>query len=94
MIVQFDEAGDLLLSAEQAAGLLHAPLDEFLDDLRAGYVYSIVERGSGDDAGHVRATLRRRGTEVRLILEAATGRVLDQAGPTAGTARDAAAQAG
>jgi hypothetical protein len=50
-----------------------------LADLRAGVVYSVVERGEGEDAGRLRLTLRRRATSRTLVVEAATGLVL-QAG--------------
>lgn len=79
--VELDAAGDLVLAAEDAARLLGAPLPAFLADLRAGRVYSVVERGEGEDAGRLRATLRRRGAEVRLVVEAATGRVLEVGTP-------------
>lgn len=74
--VEIDAAGDVVLDAEAMAALLGAPLDEVLADLRAGAVYSVVERGEGADAGRLRLTLRRRATSRTLIVEAATGRVL------------------
>jgi hypothetical protein len=74
--VEIDAAGDIALSAEQAAGLLGVPLADFLRDLKAGHVFSVVERGEGADAGRLRLTLRRRGRERRLLVEAATGRVI------------------
>ncbi|MGK7870324.1 DUF6522 family protein [Falsiroseomonas sp. E2-1-a20] len=75
--VEIDEAGDVVLSAEQAAGLLGVALEDFLADLRAGHVYSVIERGEGADAGRIRLTLHRRSTRRRLVVEAATGRVLE-----------------
>jgi hypothetical protein len=74
--VEIDEAGNAVLTADQAATLLGVPLPAFMADLRAGIVYSVVERGEGADAGTLRLTLRRRGTERRLVVEAATGRVV------------------
>ncbi|WP_372616723.1 DUF6522 family protein [Falsiroseomonas sp.] len=74
--VELDAAGDVALPAEQAARLLGVPLDDFLADLRAGVVYSVVERGEGEDAGTLRLTLRRRATSRVLVVEAATGRVI------------------
>jgi hypothetical protein len=74
--VEIDEAGDVALSAEQAAALLGVGLEDFLADLQAGHVYSVVERGEGADAGRLRLTLHRRSTRRRLVVEAATGRVL------------------
>ena len=75
--VEFDAAGDPVLRAEQAAALLGVTLEAFLADLRAGHVYSIVERGEGLDAGRLRLTLRNRATERRLVVDAANGRVLE-----------------
>jgi hypothetical protein len=74
--VELDAAGDVVLPAEAMARLLGAPLEAVLADLRAGIVYSVVERGEGEDAGRLRLTLRRRGTSVSLLVDAATGRVM------------------
>lgn len=79
--VEIDAAGDAVLTADQAAGLLGVPLPAFLADLRAGAVFSVVERGEGADAGTLRLTLRRRATERRLVVDAATGRVIAAEGP-------------
>lgn len=74
--VEIGPDGNPVLPAELCAALLGAKLEEFLADLRAGVVYSVVERGEGEDAGRLRLTLRRRGRERLLVVEAATGRVL------------------
>lgn len=75
--VEIDASGDIALSAEVAAALLGIPIEAFLADLRAGVVYSVVERGEGEDAGRLRLTLRRRATTRVLVVEAATGRVIE-----------------
>lgn len=75
--VEIDAAGDVAVSAETAAGLLGIPIEAFLADLRAGIVYSVVERGEGEDAGLLRLTLRRRATTRVLVVEATTGRVIE-----------------
>jgi hypothetical protein len=75
--VDIEASGDVALPAEIAARLLGAPLPAFLADLRAGAVHSVVERGEGEDAGRLRLTLLRRATRRVLVVEAATGRVLD-----------------
>ncbi len=67
----------MILNAEDAAALLGAPLPDFLRDLRAGHVYSLIERGEGEDAGRIRATLRRRAREVRVVIDAATGEIIE-----------------
>jgi hypothetical protein len=74
--VEIDAAGDAVLGAEQAAALLGCTLADFLADLRAGRVYSVVERGEGADAGTLRLTLRRRATERRITVDAGSGRVI------------------
>jgi len=74
--VEIDQAGDPVLPAEAAAALLGCALAAFLADLRSGHVYSVVERGEGADAGRLRLTLRRRGREARLEVDAATGAIL------------------
>lgn len=68
----------MIIGAEDAAALLGVALPDLLRDLRAGHVYSVVERGEGEDAGRIRATLRRRAREVRVVIDAATGEILDQ----------------
>lgn len=68
--------GDVEVPAELAARLLGAPLPAFLADLRSGHVYSVVERGEGEDAGRLRLTLRRRATTRVLVVETPSGRVL------------------
>lgn len=75
-LVPIDAEGNPELPAEFCAALLGARLEDFRADLRAGVVYSLVERGEGEDAGRLRLTLRRRGRERVLVVEAATGRVL------------------
>lgn len=74
--VEIDAAGDVALTAPQAATLLGVELEAFMADLRAGHVYSVVERGEGEDAGRLRLTLHRRAAQRRLLVEAATGRVI------------------
>ncbi|MCX7685234.1 MAG: DUF6522 family protein [Acetobacteraceae bacterium] len=87
--LELDGEGGVVIPAEWAAERLGVPLRSFLADLRSGRVFSLVERGEGEDAGRLRATLRHRGREFRVVLEAASGRVLatDQRpgpGPAAG----------
>lgn len=71
-----DAGGDVVIPAEEAARLLGVALAPLLPDLRAGRVFSLVERGEGADAGRLRLTLRWRGREARVVVEEGTGRVL------------------
>jgi hypothetical protein len=74
--LELDGEGGVVIPAEWAAERLGVPLAAFLADLRAGRVYSLMERGEGEDAGRLRATLRNRARELRVVVEAATGRVI------------------
>jgi hypothetical protein len=82
--IEMQPGGDPVIGAEHAARLLGVPLPRFQEDLRAGRVFSVVERGEGEDAGRMRLTLRWRAAEVRLTVEAATGRVItvERPGPS------------
>lgn len=80
--LELDGEGGVVFPAEWAAALLGVPVAGFLADLRSGHVYSLMERGEGEDAGRLRATLRHRAKELRVVVEAETGRVLSvETGP-------------
>jgi hypothetical protein len=63
--------GDIEFEAGFAAALFGAEAARFAAALRAGEVKCVVERGAGEDAGRMRATLRWRGAEARVVLDAA-----------------------
>ena len=73
--VAFDAEGPVLEPAQlaEALGIDRAALQ---GALRAGQVYSVVERGEGEDAGRHRLTLRHRATEAVLVV-GADGRVIE-----------------
>jgi hypothetical protein len=80
--LELDGEGGVVIPAEWAASLLGVPVAGFVADLRSGHVYSLMERGEGEDSGRLRATLRNRARELRVVVEAATGRVLSvETGP-------------
>ena len=74
--LELDGEGGVVIPAEWAAERLGVALSRFLADLRSGHVHSLMERGEGEDAGRLRATLRHRARELRVVVEAATGRVV------------------
>jgi hypothetical protein len=58
-----------VVDAELVAGELGLPPDTFWQEVRRGIVYSVVERGEGEDAGRVRLTFRYRTQSWSIILE-------------------------
>jgi hypothetical protein len=74
-VVAFDADGPML-----DAGLMAELLAVDVATLRAAMarrrVYSVVERGEGDDIGRHRLTLRHRATEAVLVVDEA-GRVIE-----------------
>lgn len=75
MVATITPDGDVTFEAGFAASLFGAEPARFAQALRAGEVKCLVERGEGEDAGRLRATLRWRGAEARVLLDAA-GRAL------------------
>lgn len=74
-IVAFEAQGPVLDPATLATalGLTAEQLRTALSD---HVVYSVVERGEGEDAGRHRLRLRHRATEVVLVVDA-DGRVIE-----------------
>ena len=58
-----------VVDAELVAGELGLPPDTFWQEVKRGIVYSVVERGEGEDAGRVRLTFRYRAQSWSIILE-------------------------
>jgi hypothetical protein len=51
---------DFVIDAQAAAAGLGLPVDLLWREVRCGLVFSVVERGEGEDAGRMRLTLRYR----------------------------------
>jgi len=64
---------DLVVDARAAADGLGLPLDVFWREVRRGLVFSVVERGEGEDAGRMRLTLRYRSKSWSTIREHEAG---------------------
>jgi hypothetical protein len=67
--IAFDATGPVLSPAQMQAALGLAPAT-LRAALAARRVFSLVERGDGDDAGRHRLTLRHRATEAVLVVDA------------------------
>jgi hypothetical protein len=72
--VAFDAEGPVL-DAALIAALLGLDVESLRAAMARRAVFSVVERGEGDDAGRHRLTLRHRATEAVLVVDAA-GRVI------------------
>ena len=70
------EDGAPVLTPAQMQEALGLEAEALRTELRAGRILSVVERGEGEDAGRLRATLRWRSVEVVLVI-GEDGTVLD-----------------
>jgi hypothetical protein len=61
--------GDFVVDAELVAAKLGLSPDAFWQEMKRGIVYSVVERGEGDDAGRMRLTIRYRARSWSITLE-------------------------
>ena len=57
------------VDAEFIAGKLGLSPEIFWREVKSGIVYGIVERGEGEDVGHVRLTFRYRAISCSITLE-------------------------
>lgn len=57
------------VDAELIAGKLGLSPEIFWREVQRGIVYSVVERGEGEDAGRVRLTFRYRARSCSITLE-------------------------
>ena len=58
---------------------LRLPVEQLMAEMRRGIVYSISERGIGEDEGRFRLTFRYRDRQFRLVVTA-TGEVVSEEG--------------
>jgi len=73
-LVVFDDDGGCTVDADILAPALGLSPASLIDQLRAGLVYQINERGIGADEGLTRLTFRYRHREFRAIVDGA-GRI-------------------
>jgi hypothetical protein len=60
---------DFIIDAQAAAAGLGLPVDILWREVRRGLVFSVVERGQGEDAGRMRLTLRYRSKSWSVIRQ-------------------------
>jgi len=58
-----------VIDAKLVAGKLGLSPDAFWQEMKRGVVYSVVERGEGEDTGRVRLTVRYRARSWSITLE-------------------------
>ena len=68
VVVSHSEDG-FTVDAKLVAKKLGLSPDIFWREVKRGIVYGVVERGEGDDAGHVRLTFRYRARSWSITLE-------------------------
>ena len=56
---------------------LKLPVEQFMAEMRRGIVYSLSERGIGEDEGRFRLTFRYRDRQFRVVVTA-TGEVVSE----------------
>ena len=59
---------DVTIEATYLASRLGLPADRLLAEMRRGIIYSVVERGVGDDAGRLRLTFRYRARAWTVVV--------------------------
>jgi len=60
---------DVTVEANYLAGRLGLPVDRLLTEMRRGIIYSVVERGIGEDAGRLRLTFRYRARAWTVVIQ-------------------------
>jgi hypothetical protein len=58
-----------VVDAELVAAKLGLSPNTFWEEMKRGIVYSVVERGEGEDAGRIRLTIRYRARSWSITLE-------------------------
>jgi hypothetical protein len=60
---------DVTIEATYLAARLGLPEDRLQTEMRRGIVYSVVERGIGEDAGRLRLTFRYRARAWTVVVQ-------------------------
>jgi hypothetical protein len=60
---------DVTVEASYLAARLGLPVERFRAEMRRGIIYSVVERGMGEDAGRLRLTFRYRARAWTVVVE-------------------------
>ena len=59
---------DVTVEASYLAARLGLPVDLLRTEMRLGIIYSVVERGMGEDAGRLRLTFRYRARAWTVVV--------------------------
>jgi len=60
---------DVMVEASYLAARFDLSVDRLRAEMRRGIIYSVVERGIGDDAGWLRLTFRYRGRAWTVVVQ-------------------------
>ena len=60
---------DVTVEASYLAARLGLPVDQLRTEMRRGIIYSVVERGTGEDAGRLRLTFRYRSRAWTVVVQ-------------------------
>jgi hypothetical protein len=60
---------DVTVEATYLAARLGLPVDRLRTEMRRGIIYSVVERGVGEDAGRLRLTFRYRARAWTVVVQ-------------------------
>src|SRR6266699_2221970 len=60
---------DVTVEASYLAARLGLPVERFRAEMRRGIIYSVVERGMGEDAGRLRLTFRYRARAWTVVVQ-------------------------
>ena len=60
---------DVTVEASYLAAQFDLSVDRLRAEMRRGIIYSLVERGIGDDAGRLRLTFRYRGRAWTVVVQ-------------------------
>jgi hypothetical protein len=71
--------GAVEVDSPMVARGLKLPVEQFMAEMRRGIVYSLSERGIGEDEGRFRLTFRYRDRQFRFVVTA-TGEVVSEEG--------------
>ena len=69
--------GAVEVDSPMVARGLKLPVEQFMAEMRRGIVYSLSERGIGEDEGRFRLTFRYRDRQFRIVVTA-TGEVVSE----------------
>ncbi len=67
--VSINDDGEIIVDVEFVAPDLGLTPEEFMEEMEAGRVYQVAEKGVDDDEGRMRLTFRHRAKETRFVID-------------------------